>query len=79
MENNTRISAVKMVLLALDEVKTHGGLLPTYGEEETEDDAPPKTFLELVKQFAGNRVPESELIVVIDAMAPLFSYPFPWK
>lgn len=79
MGNDTRIAAAKMVLLALDEVQSRGGVLPTYEGEETEGDAPPKTLLELVKQYAGNRVPEADLKVAVDALAPLFSYPFSWK
>lgn len=78
MKTDTRIAALKMILLALDEVQNREGLLPS-GDPEANEDAP-KTFLELVKQYAGKRVPESELIVAIDTMAPLFpTYQFPWK
>lgn len=78
MMNDARIAAVKMILLALDEVQRFEGQLPSGDPEANE--AAPQTFLELVNQFAGDRVPETELIVAIDAMAPLFpSYQFPWK
>ncbi|NRC34064.1 hypothetical protein [Pseudomonas aeruginosa] len=78
MKTDTRIAALKMILLALDEVQNREGLLPS-GDPEANEDAP-QTFLDLVKQYAGKRVPESELIVAIDAMAPLFpTYQFPWK
>ena len=78
MNTNIRIAALKMILLAMDEVQTRDGQLPPADSEA--GDAAPQTFLDLVKQFAGKRVPESELVVAIDAMAPLFpTFQFPWK
>lgn len=78
MMNDARIAAVKMFLLALDEVQRLEGQLPSGDPEANE--AAPQTFLELVNQYAGDRVPETELIIAIDAMAPLFpSYQFSWK
>lgn len=77
--NDTRISALKMVLLGLDEVQDLGGVLPAAGPEAA-GDAAPETFLDLVKQYGGKRVPESDLVVVIDAIAPLFpTYQLLWK
>ncbi|TCV62749.1 hypothetical protein [Pseudomonas fluorescens] len=79
MEINSRIAAVKMVVLALEEVQTFEGNLPVYDDAQ-DPDAAPKTFLELVMQYTGDRVPIPDLIVAVDAMAPLFpSYQFPWK
>lgn len=78
MNTDTRIAALKMILLAMDEVQARDGLLPTADPEAGE--TAPQTFLDLVKQYAGKRVPESELLVAINAMSPLFpSYQFPWK
>ncbi|MCT5016961.1 hypothetical protein ICI41_29805 (plasmid) [Pseudomonas aeruginosa] len=78
MKTDIRIAAVRMILLALDEVQNRKGLLPP-GDPEAYEDAP-KTFLDLVKQYAGKHVPESELVVAIDAIAPLFpTYQFIWK
>lgn len=78
MKTDTRIAALKMILLALDEVQNRVGLLPSGDPEANEE--PPQTFLDLVNQYAGKRVPDSELIVAIDAIAPLFpAYQFPWK
>lgn len=78
MMSDVRIAALKMILLALDEVQRCEGQLPP-GDPEANEDAP-QTFLELVNQYAGDRVPQSELIVAIDAMAQLFpSNQFPWK
>ena len=78
MNTDTRIAALKMILLAMDDVQSRDGLLPPSDPEA--GDAAPETFLDLVKQFAGKRVPESELVVAIDAMAPLFpTFQFPWK
>jgi hypothetical protein len=77
--NSTRIAALKMVLLGLDEVEGLGGLLPA-ADPEAEGDVAPGTFLDLVKQYGGKRVPESELTVAIDAIAPLFpTYQLLWK
>ena len=78
MNTDIRIAALKMTLLAIDDVQTRNGLLPQADFEA--GDTAPQTFLDLVKQFAGKRVPESELVVAIDAMAPLFpTYQFRWK
>lgn len=78
MNTDIRIAALKMILLAMDEVQTRDGQLPPADSEA--GDKAPQTFLDLVKQFAGKRVPESELVVAIDAMAPLFpTYQFRWK
>jgi hypothetical protein len=80
MQNKSSIAAVKTVALALEEVHTFNGMLPNYADAEGEDDPPPETFLELVKQYAGGRVPESELIAAVDAVAALFpAYQFRWK
>lgn len=82
MAHTTQIAALKMVVLALDEVQRFGGKLPSYDEPEDGDEAevPPATFLDLVKQYADKRTPESELISAIDAIAPLLpSYDFSWK
>jgi hypothetical protein len=77
--NDTRISALKMVLLGLDEVQGLGGLLPE-ADPEAAGDVAPGTFLDLVKQYGGKRIPESDLVVVIDAIAPLFpTYQWLWK
>jgi len=77
--NETRIAALKMVLLGLDEVQGLGGLLPT-ADPEAEGGIVPDTFLDLVKQYSGKRVPESELVVAIDAITPLFpTYQLLWK
>jgi hypothetical protein len=78
MKPNHRINAVKMVILALEEVETHNGVLPP-GDPEANEEGP-RTFLDLVKGYAGERVPESELLVVIEAMAQLLpDYQFPWS
>lgn len=78
MKTETRIAALKMILLALDEVQNREGMLPL-DDSEVHEDAP-QTFLDLVKQYAGKRLPESELVVSIDAVAPLFpTYQFRWK
>lgn len=78
MKTNSRINAVKMVLIALEEVETHDGLLPP-GDPDANEKGP-RTFLDLVKGYAGERVPESELLVAIETMAQLFpDYQFPWK
>jgi|GEM_PF-2548595 hypothetical protein len=78
MNTDTRINAMKTILLALDEVQSLGGRLPEGDPEAGE--APPATFFDLVKSYSGSRIPESELLVAIDAMAPLFaSFQFPWK
>jgi len=78
MKPNHRINAVKMVLLALEEVDNHDGLLPL-GDPEANEEGP-RTFLCLVKGYAGERIPESELLVAIEAMAQLFpDYQFPWR
>lgn len=78
MNTDTRIAALKMILLAMDEVQTHDGMLPPADLEA--GDTAPQTFFDLVKQYAGKRIPETELLVAIDAMAPLFpSYQFHWK
>lgn len=78
MNTDIRIAALKMILLAMDEVQTRDGQLPPADSEA--GDTAPQTFLDLVKQFAGKRVPESELVVAVDAMAPLFpTYQFRWK
>ncbi|WP_326430321.1 hypothetical protein VQ574_21600 (plasmid) [Stutzerimonas frequens] len=75
---DSRIEALRMILLALDEVQHREGLLPSGDPEGNE--AAPLTFLDLVKQYAGNRVPEPELVVAVEAVAPLFpSYQFSWK
>lgn len=80
MQNKSSIEAVKMVVLALEEVHTFNGTLPSYADAEEADEPAPETFLVLVKQYAGDRVPESELIAATDAMAPLFpAYQFRWK
>lgn len=78
MNTDTRIAALKMILLAMVEVQNRDGQLPPADSEA--GDTAPQTFLDLVKQYAGKRVPESELVVAIDAMAPLFpTYQFRWK
>lgn len=78
VNNDTRIAALKMALEALEEVQRHKGLLPP-GDPEADQDGP-QTFLDLVKQFAGNRVPESELVVAAEAIAQLFPlYRFSWS
>jgi hypothetical protein len=78
MNTDTQIAALKMILLAMDEVRTRDGILPPGDPEACE--AAPQTFLDLVKQYAGKRVPESALIIAIDAIAPLFpTYQFLWK
>ena len=80
MQNKSSIAAVKLVALALEEVQTFNGMLPSYADPEEADGPPPETFLELVKQYAGGRVPESELIAAVDAVAALFpAYEFRWK
>lgn len=72
------MSDVEREVLAMDEVQTRGGLLPP-GDPEGGETAP-QTFLELVKQYAGTRVPEPDLVVAIDAIVQLFpSYQFRWK
>ena len=78
MMTDARIAALKMIILALDDVQNREGMLPP-GDPEGHENAP-QTFLVLVKQFAGKRILESELIVAIDAIAPLFpTYQFRWK
>lgn len=78
MKTNNRINAVKMVVLALEEVEARDGLLPP-GDPEANEEGP-RTFLDLVKGYAGERVPESELLVAIETMAQLFpDYQFHWK
>ncbi|GAB0078653.1 hypothetical protein I4I80_02720 [Pseudomonas syringae pv. tomato] len=78
MKTDIRIAAVKMIGLALDEVKAFDGLLPPADPEVSS--AAPQTFLDLVKQYSGDRLPEHELVVAIDAIAPLFPfYQFAWR
>lgn len=80
MSTNSRLVALRMVVAALDEVQTFNGNLPTYDDSGEDAEAAPETFLALVKQYAGKRVEESELLAVIDSMATLFpAYQFPWK
>lgn len=69
MKTDDSIRALRMVAEALDEVKRSGGVMPS--SDDPEDTNQPMTFLDLVKQFAGGRTPESALIAVIDAVAPL--------
>jgi hypothetical protein len=74
MFSKDAILALNMVTLALYEVQSCGGNLPTYGG------VPHATFLELAKDYAGVKVSEAQLIETIDAMAPLFDdVPFAWK
>ena len=80
MSINSRLVALKMVMTALDEVQTFNGNLPAYDDAGEAAGAAPETFLALVKQYAGNRVDDSELVAVIDSMAVLFpDYRFAWK
>lgn len=76
----TSMNALKMVILAVDEFLNCGGFPP--GDDEAGDGAVPQatTMLELVKQYAGNRVPDVELVRAIDAVIPLFpSIEVAWK
>lgn len=78
MDPSIRITALKMLLLALDEIQASEGQLPP-GDTEAGVNGP-ETFLDLVKHYAGTRVPVHELTHAIDAVAPLFpNYQFPWK
>lgn len=78
MKSDIRITAVKLIVLALEEVHMHDRLLPPADPEA--GGAAPRTFLDLVKQYSGDRVPEQELVRAIDAMAPLFPfYHFAWR
>lgn len=78
MSYDTRITALKFITLALDEVQARDGQLPTGDPEAGE--AAPETFYILVKQYAGNRTSESDLVAAIDAISPMFpDYMFPWK
>ena len=80
MSINSRLAALKMVITALDEVQTFNGNLPAYDDAGEGGGAAPETFMALVKQYAGNRVEDSELVAVIDSMAVLFpDYRFAWK
>lgn len=80
MQNKSSVAAVKMVVMALEEVHSFNGMLPSYANAEEADGPPPETFLELVKQYAGDHVPDSELIAAVEAMAALFpSYQLRWK
>ncbi|MCY1462753.1 hypothetical protein D9M71_805610 [compost metagenome] len=72
------INSLKMVTLALEEVQRFDGRLPTYSDPAEGEQ--PTTFLQLAKQYAGNRVPESALVEVIDALSPLLApAKFTWK
>ncbi|MQT58549.1 hypothetical protein GHO41_14530 [Pseudomonas sp. FSL R10-0399] len=80
MSINSRLAALKMVITALDEVQTFNGNLPAYDDAGEGGGAAPETFMALVKQYAGNRVEDSELVEVIDSMDVLFpEYEFSWK
>lgn len=80
MQNKSSIAALRVVVIALEEVQAFKGTLPSYDDPAQEDDAPPDTFLSLVKQYAGQRVPESELIATVDAISPMFpTYQVRWK
>ena len=80
MSLNSRLVALKMVLGALDEVHAFNGNLPAYDDAGEAAGAAPETFLALVKQYADDRVEDSELVAVIDSMAVLFpDYKFAWK
>lgn len=69
MKTDDSIRALKVIVQALDEVKWSGGVLPH--SDDPEDLSQPTTFLELAKEFAGSRTPESALVAAIDAVAPL--------
>ena len=78
MHADETINALKMVTLALEEVQRSAGMLPSY--DVAEEEVQPNTFLQLAKQYAGNRVPEAALVAVIDAVSPLLpSAHFSWK
>lgn len=80
MNTESAHTAIRMVGLALDTVQRSSGSLPTYDDPDPADGEPPQTFLELVKQFAGDLAAEADLVAAIDAISPLFSaYQFPWK
>jgi hypothetical protein len=80
MQNKSSIAAVKIVAMALEEVHAFNGMLPSYADAEEEDGPPPESFLALAKQYAGDRVPESELVATVDAVAALFpAYQLRWK
>ncbi|HDS1721655.1 hypothetical protein NPS53_09095 [Pseudomonas putida] len=69
MQTAETLSALRAVTLALEDVQGAGWVLP---HSDDPDDGPqPQTFLELTKQFSGDRVPEGALVTVIDALAPL--------
>jgi len=69
MQSSETLSALQKVTMALEEIKGSNWTLP---KSDDPDDGPqPATFLELVKQFGGDRVPESTLVALIDAVAPL--------
>ncbi|MFL1481389.1 hypothetical protein [Pseudomonas grimontii] len=78
MKIDDTIIALKMVTLALEEVQRFDGLLPSY--EDPAESSAPKTFMELVKQYAGNRVPEAALVEVIAAVQQIVApVSFEWK
>ena len=73
MSINSRLAALKMVITALDEVQTFNGNLPAYDYAGEGGGAAPETFMALVKQYAGNRVEDSELVAVIDVHGRIVS------
>lgn len=56
VESKQKILALRMILLALDEVVRSGGA-PRYEGDKSATD--PDAFKQLVMQFAGDKVPES--------------------
>lgn len=79
MQNRSSIAAVKMVVTALEEVHVFNGMLPSYADAKEANDRAPESFLELVKQYAGDHIPDSELIAAVEAVAALFpSYQLRW-
>lgn len=80
MTTNDMINALKMVTLALEEVERNNGVLPSELDAEVPEYKPPATFLELAKQYSGDRISADALLAAVDAVSPLLDHlKIQWK
>lgn len=79
MSSARTISILNKIIMALREVEENNGKLPRFDSSE-EDEQNPENFLDLVRQFNGKDIEQSEIEKAIDSISPLFpEFNFTWK